>query len=258
MFNLLMDAELEYVRCFSNEIKTKEFSRFWDNELDDMYAYNLTVVHEYLSIEDINNIISKEVKYSKSLEKEFLVIEINGNVSEEFLHDLKLKPSSVDKLYYMSIPTVEYKNIKFHGECRVEEVKTKDKFQEIIKLSILDNGSNWGKEFSEDRIRRKVKSYKANNSLKVFLCYKDSTPMGSCELLCHNKVAKIEDFGVSVKYQRKGFGKTMLRDMMKRANESEAEIAYVITDSNDTANDMYKKCGFKKIGEKTQLIFSFS
>ena len=45
--------------------------------------------------------------------------------------------------------------------------------------------------------------------------------------------------------------------MVKRSNESEAEIAYVITDSKDTANDMYKKCGFKKVGEKTQLIFSF-
>ena len=252
-----MDAELEYVRCFSKEIKTKEFSRFWDNDLDDMYAYNLTVVQDYLSIEDINNIISKEFKHSKSLGKEFLVIEINGDSSDEFLCNLKLKPSSVDKLYYMSIPTIEYKNMKFNEECKIEEVKTKGKFQEMIKLSILDNGSNWGEEFSEDRIRRKVKAYKADNSLKAFLSYKDTTPMGSCELLRHNKVAKIEDFGVSEKYQRKGFGTTILRDMLKRANESEAEIAYVITDSKDTANDMYKKCGFKKVGEKTQLIFSF-
>ena len=183
MFNLLMDAELEYVRCFSKELKTKEFSRFWDDELDDMYAYNLTVVQDYLSIEDINNIISKEFKHSRNLGKEFLVIEINGDASEEFLRNLKLKPSSVDKLYYMSIPTVEYKNMLFNEECKVEEVKTKDKFQEMIKLSILDNASNWGEEFSEDRIRRKVKAYKADNSLKVFLSYKDTTPMGSCELL---------------------------------------------------------------------------
>ena len=252
-----MDAELEYVRCFSKELKTKEFSRFWDNDLDDMYAYNLTVIQDYLSIEDINNIISKEFKHSRSLGKEFLVIEINGYPSEEFLCNLKLKPSSVDKLYYMSIPTVEYKNMKLNEKCKVEEVKTKGKFQEMIKLSILDNAPNWGKEFSEDRIRRKVKAYKADNNLKAFLCYKDTIPMGSCELLRHNKVVKIEDFGVSEKYQRKGFGTAILRDMLKRANESEAEIAYVITDSKDTANDMYKKCGFKKVGEKTQLIFSF-
>lgn len=258
MFNLLMDAELEYVRCFSKELKTKQFSRFWDNELDDMYAYNLTVVQDCISIDEINNIISNEFKQSRRIEKEFLVIEVNGNLSEEFLGDLKIKPSSIDKLYYMSIPTMEYKNMFFNEECRIEEVKTKLEFQEMIKLSILDNASNWGVEFSEDRIRRKVKAYMDHNKLKAFLSYKDAIPMGSCELLCYNKVAKIEDFGVSEKYQRRGFGTTILRDMLKRANELDSEIAYVITDSEDTSNDMYKKCGFKKVGEKTQLIFSFT
>jgi spore maturation protein CgeE len=257
MFNLLMDAELEYVRCFSKELKTRKFSRFWDDDLDDMYAYNLTIVHDNVFIEDINNIIDKEIKQSRSLGKEFLVVEINGEASEEFLRNLKLKPSSVDRLYYMSIPTKEYRNMKFNMDCKVAEVKTKDEFQKLIKLSILDNSSNWGKEFSEERIRRKVKSYKENNSLKVFLSYKDAKPMGSCELLIHNKVAKIEDFGVSEEFQRKGFGTTILRNMVKRSNEAKVEFAYVITDSKDTVNDMYRKCGFKKVGEKTQLIFSF-
>lgn len=254
MFNLLMDVELEYVRCFSKELKTKEFSRFWDDELDDMYAYNLTVVQD---IEDINNIISNEFKHSRNLGKEFLVVEINGDTSKEFLLNLKLKPSSVDKLYYMSIPTKEYENMLLNEECKIEEVKTKAEFQEMINLSIVDNAPNWGEDFAEERIIRKVKSYKENNGLKVFLSYKDNTPMGSCELLISNKVAKIEDFGVSEKYQKKGFGTTIIRDMVKRSYESGAEIAYVITDSKDTANDMYKKCGFKKVGEKTQLIFSF-
>jgi len=258
MFNLLMEAELNYVRCFSKELKTREFIRFWDDELDDMYAFNLTIIQDNAPIEDINNIISKEFKHSRSIGKEFLVIEINGEAQEEFLHNLKVKPSSVDKLYYMSIPTEEYKNMKFNKECNVEEVKTEYKFQELIKLSIFDNAPNWGKVFSEERITRKVKSYKDNNSLKVFLSYKDTLPMGSCELLIYNKVAKIEDFGVSEKFQRKGFGTTIIREMLKKSFEDQAEIAYVITDSKDTAMEMYKKCGFKKVGEKTQLIFSFT
>jgi len=41
------------------------------------------------------------------------------------------------------------------------------------------------------------------------------------------------------------------------AREHGAKIIYLITDSDDTAKEMYKKCGMIKVGEKTELIYSF-
>jgi len=43
--------------------------------------------------------------------------------------------------------------------------------------------------------------------------------------------------------------------MLKDCYEKGIEEAYLITDSDDTAKDMYKKCGFSKIGEKTELHY---
>jgi spore maturation protein CgeE len=39
--------------------------------------------------------------------------------------------------------------------------------------------------------------------------------------------------------------------MVKRG----VKIAYLITDSDDTAKDMYTKCGFTKVWQKTILFF---
>jgi len=45
-------------------------------------------------------------------------------------------------------------------------------------------------------------------------------------------------------------------ELLKNSYNFGAEIAYVLTDSSDTAKDMYRKCGFAKIGTKTILNFT--
>ncbi|WP_124998518.1 GNAT family N-acetyltransferase [Clostridium tagluense] len=58
------------------------------------------------------------------------------------------------------------------------------------------------------------------------------------------------------KYQRKGFGTSVLKELLKRCSDFGAETVYVLTDSEYTAKEMYKKCGFLKIGAKTILNFT--
>lgn len=76
-------------------------------------------------------------------------------------------------------------------------------------------------------------------------------------MFLNDNVAKIEDFDVAPEMQRKGFGTTILKEMVLIAIEHGAKIIYLITDNDDTAKDMYKKCGMIKVGEKTELIYNF-
>jgi len=71
-------------------------------------------------------------------------------------------------------------------------------------------------------------------------------------------VGRIEDFDILQKYQRKGFGTSVLKHLLEEARANCVEFVYLITDSGDTAKEMYKKCGFKKAGEKTELFFDLS
>ncbi len=74
--------------------------------------------------------------------------------------------------------------------------------------------------------------------------------------MLNDKIAKLEDFDIYEKYQRMEFGTSVVEYLLNEAKQNNSEIMYLITDSDDTAKDMYTKCGFKKAGQKTELFFN--
>nr|WP_269320288.1 GNAT family N-acetyltransferase [Oceanivirga salmonicida] len=79
--------------------------------------------------------------------------------------------------------------------------------------------------------------------------------MGICDLFMHNKIAKIENFLVIPKYQRKGYGTYILKNIIDIALENGTELIYLITNENDTAKEMYEKLYFDKVGERIEIVF---
>ncbi|MGL4107640.1 GNAT family N-acetyltransferase [Clostridium sp. LP20] len=250
------NVEIEYIRSFSKELKTEKFNRFWDENGENIYANNITIIKDELSAEEIVEIVSNEIDYRKKLRKGFCIVEIYNNDIKKILRGINQKVSSIDKFDYMSVETIKYKELNSRSDYSISEVKTNDDYKKLEELSIKDNTSTMGRPYSRYRINRKINAYKDDsNSLKVFLCARDRIAIGSLEFLKHNEFVKIEDFGFLKKYRNQGYGTSFLRDILKHAYENNIKYAYVITDSKDTAKNMYAKCGFKKIGEKTQLIF---
>jgi spore maturation protein CgeE len=257
MINLLKNTEMEYVRCFSKEQKNDYITRFWDENFEDSYANNLTVLHKNVDEETKIQIINKEINERLRDGNRFLLFEVDGDISKEVIKKLRVRPSRIDKLEYMSIETKDYVKIVDREDCIVKEVITEEDYSDIIKISILDYTPLVGKSYSKKRIKRKVDTYKdSDNNLTSFISYIGDEPVGSCELLEYENTAKIEDFGVLENYQNQGVGKSILRQVLKRTYADGFETAYVITENKGIAKEMYKKWGFKKVGEKTQLIFS--
>lgn len=127
----------------------------------------------------------------------------------------------------------------------------------IVEFDIRVNGEDIGKSFIKRRFERRSKVYLSEGLVDNYLCYFDGKIIGHCDLFLNDNVAKIEDFDVAPEMQRKGFGTTILKEMVLIAREHGAKIIYLITDNDDTAKDMYKKCGMIKVGEKTELIYNF-
>ena len=71
-----------------------------------------------------------------------------------------------------------------------------------------------------------------------------------------DSIAKIEDFDIVEMHQRKGFGSQVLRTLLKSCHEDHIKYAYLVTDHDDTAKDMYLKSGFKLVGKRVEMIFS--
>lgn len=259
MIDYLIDSDLEYIRCFSEELEKEQIRRFYDCNLEEMYGNNITVLKDRFSNEDIVKIINKEIMERKKAHKRFLVVELQGRITRDVLSAIKIKPTLISELDYMIIDTKKYKDLKSRDNCQFIKVNSENEYKKLVDFSILDNAPYMGKAFSRDRINRKVLAYKEkNNGIYSFLCYSNNIAVGSCEMFIKGKIAKIEDFGVLQSYQGKGYGTTMIKHLLAKADEKGFAFAYVVTDSNDTAKYMYKKCGFLKVGEKTQILYSFS
>lgn len=255
MFSKLINCEIDYIKNFTNNQETKETIKFYDNKLRDMYTHNFILIKEDVCEDKFKEIVSKELENRQSQKEDFLRIEFNFPIENDLIQKLPLVPQ-VSKYDFMYISSEVSNCLYGNKDCVVKKAETEEILKDGIKVDVLANQSNMGYEFANKRIYRKADVYNQRNSnLGLYVCYHDKVPIGNCELMLNNDLAKIEDFDILENFQRKGFGTSVLKYLIEEAREYGVKFLYLITDSEDTAKEMYKKCGFKKIGEKTELFF---
>lgn len=252
LLNKLLEVEKDYVRMFSKVIENEDTITFIDFEIADMYTHNFT---SYKSNQGLLEFIIKELAKNETKEKGFLRVETSHPVSSNLLQALAVKPQ-VCIYDIMYIETKKYTELKGNPSCNIYRAEENKVLEDGITVDIIANQKEMGLDFAQRRINRKAKVYKdSDKALQFFVSYFDEVPIGNIEYMPLNNIVKLEDFDIIEDYQRKGFGTSVLRHLLENAFNNDVEIAYLITDREDTAKEMYKKCGFKKIGEKTELLF---
>lgn len=256
MLNKLINTEIQYINKFSQSMESEHVIRFWDNNLPAMYNHNFTFLKNNISSNKLQKIISSELKLARENSKDFLRIEASFSIDNNTISSLPVIPE-VSRYDYMCIESNKYELLNDNPNCIIKEAVTPQVLKDGIEVDILANKGEMGVDFAMKRINRKVDIYKSSDTnINLYVCYNNDIPIGNCELMIHNNIAKIEDFDIIKEYQRRGFGTSVLKYLLKEANDSEVYICYLITDSNDTAKEMYKKNGFYKTGEKTELFFN--
>jgi spore maturation protein CgeE len=255
MVSKFSNTEIVYAKKFAENYEDNQIIRFYDNKLPGMYMHNFTLIKEGGCKEKFRKIILAELEERKKGNADFLRIEFNFSIQDNFINDLPVVPE-VSKYDYMYIePQVSYSLTGNEG-CIIKKALSEKVLREGIDVDILANQSAMGSEFAGKRIYRKSEVYKQfDSNLNLYVCYYDSIAIGNCEFMLNDHIAKIEDFDILENYQRKGFGTAVLKHLLEEAKENSVEFVYLITDSGDTAKEMYIKCGFKKAGEKTELFF---
>lgn len=257
MIKLLKETELEYIRCFSNEVIEENVRRFWDDKFRDSYANNISILKDELNKEDLIRTINSQLENALRRGEYFLHFEAEENVCEDIIKRLRIKPARIDTLIYMAIDVKKY-NLLRKNNSVIREAKEHEDLENIININIEDYAPIVGRSYATRRINRKIEVYKNDeNNLKSIICYDGNVPVGSCEVIAYKKAVKIEDFGILEKFQNKGFGSSILRYVIEKAYIENEDIAYVITENNSVAKNIYEKLGFKQVSQKTQIIFDF-
>ena len=250
----LIDCEISYSKCFSDCYEDRDVLRFCDSSLPDMYDHNFTYVKNHLDSRRIFELINHEISLRTSENQNFCKILFDFPMDDMLPAMFASKPE-VSRLGIYTLCTNSYSNLNGNDSCCIKKIDNPKTAEDKLYYDLLLDEDRLGEDFCRRRAIVRGKVYLNNGSVGAYICYHDDVPVGTCELYFHNSVAKIEDFTVLPHEQRKKYGTSILKHLITLAYENKVKAIYLVTDEDDTAKDMYRKFGFEKTNEMTEMFF---
>lgn len=250
----ISECEIAYSKCFSDTNENDSIIRFRDSQLQDMYYHNFTYLKMQADISNFPQFINQEIEQRLSENADFCLLKFNFTLDNTILSTLKYN-AEISRNGFYSFDISQINKLNSVLDCVVERVHNTKMIDDILYCDLQLDEATLGKDFCTRRCYRRSKVYLADSGVDSFVCYYRGNIVGNCDMFIHNGVAKIEDFTVISTHQRKGYGTTILKALIDIALNKNCHTIYLVTDEDDTAKDMYRKLGFNKILERTDLFF---
>jgi len=254
MDSKIIECEIEYSKCFSEVYENDNIIRFRDNQLIDMYYHNYAYIKNVIDEVNFKQIIEDEISLRLNEDSSFCNILTDSFIHNSWLSSLIYKPE-ISRNGYYSFDVTRFSELKAISDCEIKRVSNQEMIDDVLFCDLQFDEAVHGKDFCTRRCYRRGKVYVSDKGVNSYVCYHNGNIIGTCNLFMYNGTAKIEDFAVLPTYQRKGYGTTILKSLIDIAIKENSHTIYLVTDEDDTAKDMYGKIGFKKVGERTDLLF---
>ena len=257
MHQRIIDCETEYYKCFSTAVEEADVIRFRDPLLPDMYYHNFTYIRCSADPAAAVGRIEKEIDLRRGEEAGFCNILSGLAIGAGQLKDIAYPVSLSTNGFYL-FDKAYLLQMKAPPHCNIRRVDSQAMVEDALYSDLQHDEKRLGRDFCERRCLRRGKVYVQDGGVDSYNCYDNGSIVGNCDLFMHKGVAKIEDFTVIPKYQRKGYGTTILKHLIQTALDADCDTIYLVTDEEDTPKDMYVRLGFSKIGERTDLFFDLA
>ena len=250
----ILNCEIEYYKCFSKSVETRNGVRFRDDLLTDMYYHNFTLIKNSNSDDELFHCIEDEISIRKAEETNFCNIVSFVPVNDNLIQQFENRPEiTVWGFYLFDISKLAKLHVK--KDCVISKVSDEAMMDEILRLNLEHDRDSMDIDFCTRRTKRRKDVYLSAEGVNSYICYDNGEAIGNCDLFINRDIAKIEDFSVLSARQRQGYGTVIIKSIIETALSGGASTIYLVTDESDTAKEMYLKNGFSKIGEKTDLLF---
>lgn len=247
-------SEITYISCFSECFENEQIIRFRDSKMKDMHFHNSTNIKKTLSEDVLQQIIKEEIELNYKEGKDFCRITIDELPDEKCLerYHEKLEIEHYGNYVYIPMESPKWNTL---NRYLIRKIADYSMVEDLVSLDLIQDSETYEKDFCQRRATRIGQASLSEIPVDTYICYDDKIPVGSCELFLYNGIAKIEDFAVSPEYQRRGIGTTILKYVIDIALLKKAEVIYLSADEEDTAKEMYKNLGFKKVSESYALLY---
>jgi spore maturation protein CgeE len=254
----LRRIENEYLQFFADAEEHEHFVRFTDSKLPSMYSHNCVVLKETLDGIELHKQIKTLFADAQENDRNlYLVLHPNHTSA---INAWEADTFDLSSLLYMTMPLDEYKGDKPNSACTVYETTTPSLLQDAllcdIAASLTEGEEHVDYGFAYQRASRKRLVFELNTpAISQYVAYIDGIPVGKCEVSLHDEIIRPESFLVVEGFQRKGIGTALLKKIAEDGKTRGCKEMFVVTDSDDTAKEMYKKAGFQTIGVEYQLLW---
>lgn len=250
-------AEFAYLSCFSTYTEDRTAVRFRDEQLPDMYMHNLTQLKKHMDADALLSFIASELEEARQSGKTFLHIMLDEMIDEKTLEKIHSGPQ-ITYYLFMTAPVDHYRKIPLNPRAVVKPADDDQTYDDGRLVDLESNAPATGEDFAKRKSSRKANAFRQHPNLSLYVCYAKDKPVGKCEMLVDREMAKMEDFDVLEQYRGQGYGSAIMRRMMEDAMNAGARTFYLMTESDNTAREMYEKYGFTTRGYRTSLLFFLS
>lgn len=252
----IKNCETAYLRCFCTSNENDQLVRFRDDQLPDMYDHNFTYLKNGAPKKRLTTLIQNEIQRNRSEKKTFVKFQMDEIPDRLWLEELPLKFELEHSGYYV-YPVKSFPSWRIRKDCSISKVTGPAMIEELISMDLIHDKERCGEDFCIRRARRRGEIYLSKEPLDSYIIYNEGCPVGSCDLFLHLGTAKIEDFAVLPRYQRKGFGTTLLKCLIDIAISKGSDLIYLMTDEDDSPQEMYRKLRFKRECDSYALFYKF-
>jgi len=257
IFEKIIETEIAYSRCFCENTETEIYYKFKDDKLEEMYCHNYLFMKKEVSSGELRNLIEEEIKSRKLQKKTFFQIDIHFEPDKKMLSQLAIAPQVTLMEYYV-VQAGELKRQMRRQDCEIVKMETEQQIEQAEEFEIAVGEKYMGVDFSRERFKRRMDIYMEPEKVEHYLCYIEKEIVGHADFFNYDKLVKIEDFEIESAYQRQGIGSAMIHRFMELMIERKGQWLYVATEIEDTAKEMYQKCGLTPCGKRYSLFFDLN
>lgn len=254
MENKLIGSEFSYSKCFSDCSEDRDVLRFRDSSMPDMYDHNFTYIKNHQDRHRLIELIRHEISLRTAENQNFCKILFNFPMDGMTPAMFTPEPE-VGRLGFYTLCSKAYMGLKGNDDCSILQINNSQRAEDNINYDLQLDKDRLGEDFCRRRAIERNSVYLNPSGVDAYICYHNGKPVGTCELYLHDGAAKIDNFTVLPSEQRKKYGTSILKYLITLAYESKAQTIYLVTDEEDTAKNMYRKFGFEKAGEMTEMLF---
>ena len=233
--------ERNLVLLFSKPKKTNLYTRYFDDELKDMYDHN------YFEVNNVDEKLLNELYKIKQENKEGH-LKISSNCVEkylktkDFMEDITLTMLKSDYLNF---------NIKERKGLIFKNLTEDDILDDITSLELLEYGDIYGRSFVIRRMNRYAsKILEKNNGLNYHACYLGNLLVAYCYTYFDEGVVGLDGLLVRKEYRHQGIASSLLKYIASLYNCP----IYLHAEEEDYPQHIYENLGFKIIDKSYDYL----